>query len=324
MAPIRDQIPLTMRDQPLLTETHALESFVPEQGSAYVFATSVEQRSELSEDWQARATDVHFVRIDSQEPSAFGFGSHPEASVHLRSREQLQRFWANIPTDTIYLDITGLAHHVWAPLLRSGLAAKRRFMVVYVEPGDYTFSSTPTEGEIFDLSERITGISPIPGFASLTEPSDEDFCFVPLLGFEGTRLAYVLENVQPPGGKIVPIIGVPGFRPEYPFYTYHGNRPPLFDTKAWRNVRFAKANCPFSLFYVLQDIARDYPRDVMKIAPIGTKPHALGAVLYTLASSKPVELVYDHPIRKATRTSGAGRLLLYHVSVLPVASLRQQ
>ena len=192
-------------------------------------------------------------------------------------------------------------------------------MVVYVEPGAYRFSLTPTEGEIFDLSERIIGISPLPGFASLTDPSEDDFCFVPLLGFEGARLAYILENVQPPGGKIFPVIGVPGFEPEYPFYTYHGNRLPLSETRAWRNVRFAKANCPFSLFYTLQQIAREYPRDTLKIAPIGTKPHALGAVLYTLASSTPVELVYDHPIRKAMRTSGTARLLLFHVSVLPLA-----
>jgi hypothetical protein len=61
-----------------------------------------------------------------------------------------------------------------------------------------------------------------------------------------------------------------------------------------------------------------FPRDTMKVAPIGTKPHAMGAVLFALASSKTVELVYDHPIRKATRTAGKARLLLYEVSVLPL------
>jgi hypothetical protein len=311
-----------VRDEPILTETHALADFIPQPGGAYVFGTSVEARSAHSTEWESRAADVRFVRIVDQDASYFDYeDSGGSTRVLLRSRDQLRGFWDQITSEIIYLDITGLGHHVWAPLLRSGLGARRRIIGVYVEPGDYRFSLTPTEGEIFDLSERILGISPLPGFASLSEPGDEDFCFVPLLGFEGARFAYALENVQPPGGKIVPIVGVPGFRAEYPFYTYHGNRLPLLNSRAWRNVRFATANCPFSLFYVLQDVAREYPGDVLKIAPIGTKPHALGAVLYAMASSAPVELVYDHPIRKSTRTSGTARLLLYHVSLLPLSGL---
>jgi hypothetical protein len=125
-----------------------------------------------------------------------------------------------------------------------------------------------------------------------------------------------VEQVQPPGRKIVPVIGVPGFRPEYPFHTYHGNTLPLRQTVSWKNVRYAIANCPFSLLYVLQDIAAEHPLDLVKIAPIGTKPHALGAVLFALTSPRRVELVYDHPVRKATRTIGRSRILVYHVSAL--------
>jgi hypothetical protein len=308
-----------MRDEPLLTTDTSISSFIPEPGSSYLFATSVEERSAHSAEWESRATGVHFVRLTDQQPASFSaeiLGQ--QRMVLLRSREQLLQFWRDVPSDVVYFDITGLSHHVWAPLLRVGVIVKSRIIGVYVEPGDYRPSLTPTEGEIFDLSERILGIAPLPGFASLVESSDEAVCFVPLLGFEGTRFAYVLEHVQPPGGKIVPIVGVPGFRPEYPFYTYHGNRSPLLETRAWRNVRFARANCPFSVFYLLQDIAAAYPLDTLKIAPIGTKPHALGAVLYAMATYKPVELVYDHPIRKPTRTLGTAKLLLYHLSALPL------
>jgi hypothetical protein len=314
-----------VRDEPLLTTTTTVAAFVPEPGSAYLFGTSVEERSAHSAEWERRASAVEFARVTDQQPAGFTAevgGS--STTVPLRSKEQLLRFCAAIRSDIVYLDITGLGHHVWAPLLRALLTTKARVLGVYVEPGDYRPSPTPTEGEIFDLSERILGISPLPGFASLTEPGDQDVCFVPLLGFEGTRFAYVLEHVQPPGGKIVPIIGVPGFRAEYPFYTYHGNRAPLMTSRAWKNVRFARANCPFSLFYALQEVAGAYPHDTLKIAPIGTKPHALGAVLYALATSKPVELVYDHPIRKATRTTGTAKLLVYHLSALPLAGSQRQ
>lgn len=312
-----------LREQPLLTTITTIENFVPDRGSAYVFGTSVEERSAHSGAWESRAVDVQFVRIVAQDRAQFGVELDGRTQqLYLRSREQLSGLWRVISRDLLYLDITGLAHHVWAPLLRSALAANRRVVGVYVEPADYRPSSTPTEGEIFDLSERIEGVAPIPGFASLVESTDRESCFVPLLGFEGTRFAYLLESVQPQGNKIVPIVGVPGFRPEYPFYTYHGNKSALLESRAWQNVRFARANCPFSLFYTLQAIAAEFPRDTLKIAPIGTKPHALGAVLYALASSRPVELVYDHPIRKATRTAGTSRLLLYELSVLPLTLTR--
>ncbi|HEV3037933.1 MAG TPA: hypothetical protein VHA33_09130 [Candidatus Angelobacter sp.] len=312
-----------IREQPLLTTVAELDNFVPERGSAYVFGISGEERSAHSEAWQSRAVDVQFLRIVDQNRS--DFTAEMDGTIRkffLRSRDQLANFWRVTTCDLVYLDITGLSHHVWAPLLRSAIVAKRRVVGVYVEPGDYRPSSTPTESEIFDLSERIEGIAPIPGFASLVGITDRDSCFVPLLGFEGTRLAYLLEAVQPEGNKIVPIIGVPGFRPEYPFYTYQGNRAPLLETRAWRNVRFAQANCPFSLFYALQDIVAAFPRDLIKIAPIGTKPHALGAVLFAMASSRPVELVYDHPIRKSTRTAGTSRILLYELSVLLSTGMR--
>ena len=99
-----------------------------------------------------------------------------------------------------------------------------RAFCVYVEPGDYRFSVAPTEGTIFDLSDSILGIRPLPGFASLMDVADEDALFVPLLGFEGTRFAHIMDSVQPGRDRVFPVIGVPGFRPEYPFYTYWGNR----------------------------------------------------------------------------------------------------
>ncbi len=309
---------VAIRDRPILTDVYqGLGEFVPQPGSAYIYGTSAEKRSAHSSTWEQQAADVGFFPVLQQEDETVEIevmGS--PRLLALRSGRQLSDFWLKTDVRAAYLDITGLAHHIWAPLLRSALSTIDVVRVVYVEPQDYTYSSFPTEGEIFDLSEKIKGIAPIPGFASLRESREADICFVPLLGFEGPRLAYLLESVQPPRDRIVPIVGVPGFRPEYPFHTYQGNRLPLIQNLSWKNVRFAIANCPFSLFYTLQDIAASYAGNLMKIAPIGTKPHALGAVLYAMTATQPVELVYDHPIRKATRTTGSARALIYHVSAL--------
>ena len=56
-----------------------------------------------------------------------------------------------------------------------------------------------------------------------------------------------------------------------------------------------------------------FRRIVLKVAAIGTKPHSIGAVLQAIAHPERIELVYDHPIRKAGRTEGEYRTLLYHV-----------
>jgi hypothetical protein len=308
---------MSLRNRPLPTEiVEKAADFRPTSGAAYVFGRSIEDRSGHVEEWRAAASDVSMISLDEFTASGFRYtASSHEQRVSLRSERALGEFWSSVKADVWYLDITGLPHHVWAPLLRAGLQSGGTLRAVYAEPVEYRFQASPTPSDIFDLSERIQGVAPIPGFVSLTDERDEAAAvFVPLLGFEGARFSYLLEQVQPPGDKVVPVVGVPGFRPEYPFYTYQGNRQALWDSGAWKNARFAIANCPFSLYYQLEDIVRDYSGDRLKIAPIGTKPHALGAVLFVVSSSDPVELVYDHPIRKAKRTEGAARVLIYHVS----------
>jgi hypothetical protein len=217
-------------------------------------------------------------------------------------------------SDTVYLDITGLPHHVWAALLRELSAASTDVRVTYVEPADYIFSRAPTEGTIFDLSEEIGGIAPLPGFARLADPEPgEPVWFVALLGFEGTRFAHMLEQLQPPAERIVPVIGVPGFRPEYPFYAYQGNRAPLVATGAWRRTEYCTANSPFDLAFRLQTLS-DGGASYLQIAVVGTKPHSLGAVLFAIRYPERCELVYDFPVRSPKRTVGAARQLVYHVS----------
>lgn len=214
---------------PASTELYAsLDDFVPVSRSVYLFATSAEARTAHSDAWEARADNVLFVRQEADERSEVIFSVEGESvAVQLRSQASLRDFSQRFSDRTIYLDMTGFGHHVWAPLLRAVAEAADDVRVVYVEPADYTQSAAPTEGEIFDLSEKIAGIAPIPGFASLGQDEEGDFHLVVLLGFEGTRFAYLLENVQPLGDRITPIIGAPGFRPEYPFYAYHGNKAAL-------------------------------------------------------------------------------------------------
>ena len=312
-------------EKPLLTRLYEdWDSFALEPESTYIHGTSVEERSIHPTAWEVAAKEVNFVRFSSFENTPDRDFSRCTAemdrvasTLHLRGGDQLRAFFLKIKSRIVYLDITGLPHHVWAPLLRAAVASRKQVAVVYVEPRSYTFSTTPTEAEIFDLSEAIHGVLPLPGFGVLSEPEDEELVlFVPFLGFEGHRLAYVLEQVQPPGRNIFPIVGVPGFMPEFPFHTYLGNKNILAHGTLHTQIRHIMANSAFDAFYLLQEIATDYPRHTLKIAPIGTKPHALGAILFTLSTNRPVEIVYDHPIRKPNRTIGSAKILVYEIDQL--------
>jgi hypothetical protein len=305
------------KDLPILTDTfeHARE-FNPVENSIYIFASTGELRASHIESWRSTIQGVEIREICYETQSSFQLKGDT-SFISLRSELEIQTLWKDAaPGVKVYIDITGLTHSVWAGILKAALSAKLEVLAVYVEPDMYSRSAAPVEGQIYDLSTSIQGISPLPGFATLSSRNSEKFTFIPLLGFEGPRLRYIVEQIQPGYEYITPIVGSPGFKPWYVFETYVGNKGALTETEAWQAIRYAPANCPFSCFYLLEEIAKDSAGQSLKIALIGTKPHALGAVLFTLANSTPVELVHDHPIRKAGRTGGTARLLVYHVSAL--------
>jgi hypothetical protein len=72
----------------------------------------------------------------------------------LRSGVDLRHFWRSLDRSRVYLDITGLEHSVWAPLLKSALSLGLHVFCVYLEPEAYRFSRSPREGDIFDLALR--------------------------------------------------------------------------------------------------------------------------------------------------------------------------
>ena len=64
----------------------------------------------------------------------------------------------------------------------------------------------------------------------------------------------------------------------------------------------------------LRAIEHEYPDHLLKIAPLGTRPHALGAVLFALTGGPKVELVYDNPTPATQRSDGTGNILVYDVT----------
>lgn len=215
----------------------------------------------------------------------------------------------------VVLDVSGLNHQVWASLVRAFVRANPMpdLTVIYVEPNRYRSHATPATLGSFDLSVGFEGIRPIPGFTRLARRvTSHRRVYVPMLGFEGSRPRLVHSELD--AGLVAPIVGLPGFRMEFPSVAIACNQPYLDEVRGYDNLRFARGACPFDAFSTLSAIATDLGADHMQIAPLGTKPHALGAVLYAIKQETISEIVYDHPIRRPQRTEGIGTTHVYDVS----------
>lgn len=202
-----------------------------------------------------------------------------------------------------------------APLLRYSIEEQICIKVVYSEPKQYRLPEFKKVGMNKDLSETVDGINPLPGFVTLVHSRTEPL-FVVLLGFEGGRFNYLVSNKQPSYDKIRPVIGVPGYRIDYPYETYWGNRYSLEMTKAWEHVTYAEANSIVDSYLALGKISTRNRNPNMIVAPIGTKPHVIGAILYAIKNPMKVELLYDNPKRSVHRTDGIGKILVCDISKL--------
>lgn len=215
--------------------------------------------------------------------------------------------------EDVFIDVSGLPHSVWAPLLKTALIEASSVRLMYFEPNSYRHHASPSSASLFDLSASFLGVQPLPGFANLVGPQDEsDALFVPFLGFEGARARQVAMTLDPIP-KVIPVVGLPGFKLQYPQLALSCNQEFLEENGAEPRLRYAAANCPFEAYTVLDEIRRDHPRSYLYLAPIGTKPHALGAVLYALDNPKDTEIMFDHPVKSPGRSSGVGTIHIYTV-----------
>lgn len=236
--------------------------------------------------------------------------AHGASTIELTDVERLQGI---LGSANAYIDVTGLAHHVWAPLMKVALDSCSVVRLIYFEPERYREHPTPSSTNQFDLSSGFRGVEPLPGFVNLAGPSPESkTLFVPFLGFEGPRARQVAMTLDPIPPTL-PVVGLPGFRIDYPQITLTANQEFLNENSASHRVRFADASSPFDAFSVLEDIRRDHPGSYIYIAPLGTKPHAVGAVWFALENPQDIELMYDHPVKTPGRTGGVGAAHIYHL-----------
>ena len=233
----------------------------------------------------------------------------------------LRDFIEVVPTESsLIVDISGVDHTFWAGCMVQFKMHVSALYFIYTEPATYRFAIRPStaaefETGIFDLSDRSRGVSPLPRFVNLHGPElyGGRSVFVPLLGFEGRRVLNVLSGLDPTPMDVVPIVGVPGYRLEFPSYTVTCNEVFFSETRSEARIRYAAANDPFEVRDVLRKIGLEFPKTYMYIAPIGTRPHAVGALMFADEERERAEILFDHPIRKSKSRQGTGNAHLYRI-----------
>lgn len=281
---------------------------------AVLFYGEREERSQIAGNWAAQFSHGFVREISEGAVIGQAFDKvYSQEPIMLRDRNALVLWASTFNGRPVYVDITGLGHQVWMPLVKVLIETAFQVYCIYSEPEKYTINPNPRPGEFYHLSDRVREFIPIPTMARIPSRRSSSSILLPLLGFEGPRFRHLIEKLEPSERDVSPIIGVPGFEIDYPFHTYEGNAEVLSTSRSWQRVRYVDAACPFALFEAIQTIRRAAPDRLLQLAAIGTKPHALGALLFAISDGN-CEILHDHPIRKLNRTSGASKCHVYDVT----------
>ena len=284
----------------------------------FIFERDTECRSSYCpENLKKGNQNTLFVGIVEQEEDIIEIGNEEtgKKTLSLHSSESICAYMEEKKASIVYLDVTGMSGRVVAPIMKALLEKGIELRIVYVEPQEYIIEEFQREGVYKDLSEGIGGVDPLPGFAHFM-PQDEESLFVALLGFEGWRFSYLLRVQEPADDRIRPVVGVPGYKMRYPYDSLWGNRNAIIKTECWRYLDFAEANSIVDVYNKLDELYRENECRKMVIAPIGTKPHVIGAILYAIKNPDRVEILYDNPKRTLHRTKGVGRVTCCDVTSL--------
>ncbi len=172
---------------------------------------------------------------------------------------------------------------------------KERFQVeklsaFYTEPKSYSFPKGLFSA--FRTSSGPLSIIEIPGYSG-QESRGAKRKLIILLGFDGDLSKEINEDVSPYENDIIVVNGFPSYTSKLKDISLIANEKLVSDQNI--NVAYARANNPFEIYNLLSQIkSQEQPNTFINIAPLGSKPMALGACLFALHNPD-VRIVYPLP-----------------------------
>jgi hypothetical protein len=149
-------------------------------------------------------------------------------------------------------------------------------IIFYTEPFSYRF---PQKG-LFNSYHETDGpikIAEIPGYSGIKERNSETVLVVQL-GFEVAALEEIILDVSPNESFL--INGFPSYTPKFKDISLLVNEN--YTSNKDSVILYSRANNPFETFNLLDKIKRNFNSAFINIAPLGTKPMALGACLFAI------------------------------------------
>ncbi len=169
-----------------------------------------------------------------------------------------------------------------------GLNGSSMIYSFYTEPRSYIFSTGSFDS--YKSSKGSIKVREIPSFAG-NNITDQKPILVILLGFDGGLSREISVEVAP--RKTVLINGFPGYEPKYKDLSIINNEKLVSDGS--KKLIYSRANNPFELYNILKEELKEYGEDTLiSIAPIGSKPMALGACIYAI-KHRNIRVIYPMP-----------------------------
>lgn len=187
---------------------------------------------------------------------------------------------------------------------------------IYVEPDEYSSRKPgPLSTHSFDLSDKIHDTAAIPPFYYEVGMDDRAHLMA-FLGFESDRLARALNPDEGANHNTLSVaFGVPPFKTEWEVHSMMQNVQTLSQYSP-QDCYFIPANNPRTAYHIIEHVNQSLDEDERLIlAPLGTKPEAIGVALYTVLNER-IGVLFDFPQKRQKRTKGIGPIHNYSVMIV--------
>jgi hypothetical protein len=187
----------------------------------------------------------------------------------------------------------------------------KKIFFLYTEPKTYVIKKINFEqrDETYFTRGSYTPPKDMLSFSGWQDCLKDD-ALVILLGFEGQRAKEVTNEVNPE--VTIPINGFPSYRPEFKDISLLLNDEILKESQIVKNLHYAPSNDPFETKNELTLIYNERKKRYnISLAPLGSKPMALGCCLFVLENPE-CRVVYPYPREYNSKSSrGYGKTWLY-------------
>jgi len=164
-----------------------------------------------------------------------------------------------------------------------------RLRLVYTEPGNYD------EDLIHPITYGLRRVGVVPTF-SAPYRSQEELVLVIFLGFETDRVLGLWQTIEP--HRTIAIIGHPAYNPCWEGVSERLNAALLAGLEPG-DIHKVDPRNPLQAFTLLKQLVQsegECPRSNFYIAPLGTKPEALGVYYFCRYAPSAATVIYASPL----------------------------